>query len=52
MSHNAKEALERYPKIKSAYIRAFNRMLAEREEAGLETQWNTPEEVMEWWLRK
>ena len=52
MNANRAEELERYPKIKSAYMRAFNRMLAEREAAGLETQWNTPEEVMAWWLRE
>ena len=52
MNTNAAEGLERYPKIKAAYIRAFNRMLAEREAAGLETQWNTPEDVMAWWLRE
>lgn len=51
MSNRAAEELERYPKIRAAYMRAFNRMLAEREAAGLETQWNTPEEVMAWWLR-
>lgn len=52
MNNNGAEELERYPKIKAAYMRAFNRMLAEREAAGLETQWNTPEEVMAWWLRE
>jgi phosphoadenosine phosphosulfate reductase len=51
MNNNRAEELERYPKIKDSYLRAFNRMLAEREAAGLETQWNTPEEVMAWWLR-
>ncbi len=52
MNNNAEDELKRYPKIRAAYIRAFNRMLAARENDGLETQWNTPEDVMSWWLRK
>lgn len=45
-----KEEFERWPKIKRNYLKAFERMLIEREKAGMETQWKTPEEVMEWWL--
>jgi len=41
---------ERYPKIKNAYLSAFDRMLKNRNEKGKDTQWKTPEEVMEWWL--
>lgn len=50
MSSNAKAELERYPKFKQAYLRAFVRMLEVRREAGLKTKWETPEEVMSWWL--
>lgn len=41
---------ERYPSYRAAYIRAFDAMLARRKEKGLETEWQTAEEVMEWWL--
>ena len=51
MSSNAWKELERYPKYKAAYLRAFGRMLEERKSRGLEVQWKTPEEVMLWWLK-
>jgi phosphoadenosine phosphosulfate reductase len=40
----------RWPKFRAMYIRAFGRMLDERNKRGLETTWKTPEEVMSWWL--
>lgn len=40
----------RYPKIKAAYIRAFDRMLAEREKRGLPCDWQTGEDVLHWSL--
>lgn len=43
---------ERYPKYKENYLRAFGRMLAEREKRGLKTDWKTPQDVMDWWLSK
>ena len=42
--------LEKYPKYKQAYLRAFERMLEERQKKGLKTEWETADEVMEWWL--
>ena len=39
-----------YPRIKAAYLRAFRRMLDLRVKDGLSTQWETPEQVMEWWI--
>jgi len=50
---NKKERLkqfERYPKIKEAYIRAFDRMLLQRKKKP--TEWKTGEEVYKWWLSK
>ena len=44
-----REELEKFPKFRDAYIRAFDRMIAGRIEAGLPTEWETGEEVMEWW---
>jgi len=40
----------KYPKYKQSYIRAFDRMLIERERKGKVTQWKTGDEVMTWWL--
>ena len=39
-----------YPKIKHAYIRAFDRMLEERKRRGRETKWKYGEEVFLWWM--
>jgi len=50
-THRRKE-LERYPKYKENYLRAFTAMLKERERKGLPTKWKTAEEVMEWWISK
>nr|DAK83821.1 MAG TPA: phosphoadenosine-phosphosulfate reductase [Caudoviricetes sp.] len=40
----------RYPKIKAAYVRAFDRMLAERQKRGLSCNWQTGVDVMHWWM--
>lgn len=42
--------LEAYPKIKRAYLSAFQRMLNDRQERGKFHKWDTPEDVMNWWL--
>lgn len=41
---------ERWPKYRAAYLRSLGRMIQARKERGLPTQWNTPEEVMDWWI--
>jgi phosphoadenosine phosphosulfate reductase len=43
---------ERYQKHYQAYLRAFDRMLKARKEKGLETSWNTAQEVMDWWINE
>ena len=46
-----KEA-KRWPKYYEAYLRAFDRMLEARRQAGKTTKiGNTAEEVMYWWMR-
>lgn len=40
----------RYPKIKVAYIRAFDRMLEERRKRGLPCQWQSGVDVFHWWM--
>jgi phosphoadenosine phosphosulfate reductase len=45
------EDFERWPKYRGSYLRAFGRMLRERERRGLDTKgWDTPEDVMKWWI--
>lgn len=51
MSSKRSRELEAYPKIKRAYLRAFEKMIKEREKAGLKAVWKTAEEVMEWWTK-
>ncbi len=41
---------ERWPKYRDQYIRTFDRMIAARKEAGLSTEWQNGEEVMQWWI--
>lgn len=41
--------LNRYPQIKQAYIRAFDRMIQGRIDRGLKCEWKTGQEVMDWW---
>ena len=45
-----RKEFERYPKIKQAYLRAFDEMIKERERKGLAHVWDTAEDVMKWWL--
>ena len=40
----------RYPKIKAAYVRAFDRMIEERRKRELPCEWQTGEDVMHWWM--
>ena len=52
MSTNAKRELDDYPKYKAMYLSAFQKMLDDRRRDGLETEWQTPEEVMRWWFKE
>ena len=41
---------ERWPKYKTLYLKAFERMLAKKKEDGINTQgWNTAQDVWDWW---
>ena len=55
MTVNAAADLERWPKYKELYLRAFARMINAREESGKDNlhpyDWSTPEKVMAWWLQ-
>ena len=52
MSTNAAEELRRYPTYRRAYIRAFEKMIKARVADGNETEWESGEEVMKWWLKE
>lgn len=51
-----REEFERWPKFGDAYLRAFARMIAERQKRGKDIvdkgNWDTPENVMRWWLKE
>lgn len=50
---NILRQFERWPAYKELYLKAFARMIQARKDKGLDShQWNTPEEVMEWWLKE
>ena len=42
--------LNAYPKYKALYLKAFEKMLQHNKEKGVKCSWNSPEEVMEWWV--
>lgn len=49
--HGMKADFVRYPKYRAAYVRAFDKMVKAREEAGLKGRinWFCGEDVMKWW---
>lgn len=49
MGSRQEEELERYPKFKQAYLRAFDKML-HNGKVDLSKGWKTAEDVMEWWI--
>lgn len=50
MSAKQAEGLEKYPKYKRAYLRAFAKLLGNLDDESRRTTWKTPEDVMEWWI--
>lgn len=45
--------LSLYPQYRRAYLRAFEKILKDREEDGnynRAEQWKTPEDIYKWWL--
>ena len=49
MSTHQEEELEKYPKYKQAYIRAFQRMIDQFDRP---TKWKTGEDVYNWWINR
>lgn len=55
MSCNRENELARYPKYRDAYMRAFGRMLEERDRRGKGSDtiyFTSPQSVMDWYLEK
>lgn len=51
MSIHQAEELDKYPKYKNLYIKAFDKMLEERKKRGkLDDGWKTGEDVYKWWI--
>ena len=50
MSTNRVTELNKYPKFREAYLRAFDRMLKVRNKENMDTQWKNACEVMKWWV--
>ena len=42
--------LELYPKYKENYLRAFKKMIKYRKSKGMKCDWETPEDVLKWWI--
>lgn len=54
MSTRQAEELEKYPRFKALYLRAFDNMLKEYEKAGIRAtlNWRNAEDVMKWWTQQ
>ena len=44
------EEFERWPKYKELYFKAFEKMVALNQAAGLKSNWNNAQDVMDWWM--
>lgn len=51
MSKQRKRELDRWPGMKRMYINAFNEMLEARRAIGKHCEWQTGEDVLEWWVQ-
>ena len=52
MSSRQAQELEELPKYKKAYLKAFEKMLKNLDDANLITSWKSPEDVMTWFLNQ
>lgn len=50
MSTHQEADLERYPKYKRAYLRAFEQMLKKLDDDSRTSTWKSAEDVMKWWI--
>ncbi len=50
MNTRQREELDRYPKYKNAYLKAFRKLLDKKIAQGTPLTWQTPEELLAWWV--
>lgn len=50
LGNRQKEELEKYPRFKEAYVRAFDRMILERKQKDKKCDWKNGQEVLAWWI--
>ena len=43
--------LDRYPKYKALYLKAFEKLLEQLDDKSKITSWDTAEDVMNWWVQ-
>lgn len=46
------EEFARYPKHEQLYLKSFEKMIENRKAKGKKCEWETAQEVMDWWLEK
>ena len=51
-SRRMEKDAKRWPKYYQAYVRAFQRCIDKRIEDGLATNWQTGQEMMDWWTEQ
>lgn len=49
---NMKTELERWPKYKQNYLRAFDKAIKARKEKGKKCPWENAEQMMDWWVNE
>lgn len=52
MSTRQKEELERYPKFKALYLKAFEELIKVHDDESKRTSWHTADDVLRWWLKE
>jgi phosphoadenosine phosphosulfate reductase len=52
MNTNREAELKKYQHIRNKYLKAFEKMIEERKASGKRVDWETAEDVMNWWLEK
>ena len=51
MSTHAGEELERYPRFKALYLKAFDKLIEVKKQGGKPLTWQTAKEIYDWWIQ-
>lgn len=51
MVNTQEREMNKYPKYKKAYMKAFKRLLETNEKRGIECTWKNAQEVYDWWVK-